>query len=225
MINYRVHLDESKYRTHLRRVSSDRSTHVCRFACERTSGRCAVATVLLSVHYRSHCKNRWGISTDARPNCPYAQPLTPIVYSCSIGPLLVRYFTPVTSIVNTCCHTALHQSTERTRREYVCVYPACQDASVRSSARSISPLLWWDRLCPSSLPTCAERLLRELFVCRRESRRFRIRIVIVRAERAMRLPPHSDDNRPTYITVRAPINLIVFVYHQTSCPNDIYVNR
>lgn len=151
-------------------MSSDKSTHVWRFACVRTWEICTVATMLFSVHYCSHCKNRWGISSDARPNCPYAQPLTPIVYSCSIGPLLVRYFTPVTLIVNTCCHTALHQSTERTRREYVCVLPACQDASVRSSARSISPLSQWDRPRPSFLPTCAERLLCELFVCRWERR-------------------------------------------------------
>lgn len=54
---------------------------------------------------------------------------------------------------------------------------------------------------------------------------FRIRIVIGRAGRAMRLPLHSDDNMPTYITVRAPINLIVFVYHPTSYPNNIYVDR
>lgn len=111
-------------------MSSDKSTHVWRFACVRTWEICTVATMLFSVHYCSHCKNRWGISSDARPNCPYAQPLTPIVYSCSIGPLLVRYFTPVTLIVNTCCHTALH-SQRNVHDVSMCAY--CLRAKMRLS--------------------------------------------------------------------------------------------
>lgn len=129
------------------RVSSDKSTHFWRFAVERTSERYAVATVLLSVHYYSHCKNKWGISSDARPNYPYAQPLTPIVYSCSIGPLLVRYFTPVTSIVNTCCHTALHQSTENVHDVSMCAY------SLRAKMRLSGPVL------AASLPSSREPAL------------------------------------------------------------------
>lgn len=116
--------------THLKCVSKERSTHVCRFAGERTFGRCAVATVLLSVNCCPHCKNRNGIEWMRAPPLPLCA--TPHTY-CLLGfdwAPVVRYPAPVTSttsppaIVNTYCHTALHQSTDTDHR-HVCVRIHC----------------------------------------------------------------------------------------------------
>lgn len=52
----------------------ERSTHVGRFACERTFCRCVAATVLLSVNDCPHCNNRRANDRMRTPICPYAQP-------------------------------------------------------------------------------------------------------------------------------------------------------